>query len=169
MSFIKNEPTPLTLLQIKLALMKYFKYDKNCIAVINEFRHNVYDGCANIEDLVVLTETDIIAIGIKITKNDFITDFNKAKYRTPKSSLFYNKFYFCIPYDLKEFVCKYLEENNYIDYGILLIDDNEDIINYYNAQDLNEPKIIQNFEYKNLIFDFFKKMTNDNILLRENI
>ena len=28
MSFIKNEPTPLTLLQIKLALMKYFKYDK---------------------------------------------------------------------------------------------------------------------------------------------
>ncbi|EAI7269846.1 hypothetical protein B0619_07360 [Campylobacter lari] len=107
--------------EVKLLLMKYFKFKRNFIAVLSEYKHNHY-----IDDIVAFTRDEIRAIEIKLSKSDFIADFrNKHSKHQISNDIFYNRFYFCVPFYLGKFALEYLK--NY-PYGLLVIDSSRNVI-----------------------------------------
>ncbi|EKL1317328.1 hypothetical protein PQO74_000447 [Campylobacter lari] len=101
--------------------MRYFKFKRNFIAVLSEYKHNYY-----IEDIVAFTRDEIRAIEIKLSKSNFIADFkNKHSKHQISNDIFYNRFYFCMPFYLRKFALEYLK--NY-PYGLLVIDSSRNVI-----------------------------------------
>ncbi len=102
--------------QIKLVLMEYFRYKKQYIGVVSEYAHY----CDEIEDIVAFKNFDIAVVEIKISKSDFLKDFKKPKHSLNCNKIWYSHFYFCVTEELKDFALRYLKENGYKHYGILV-------------------------------------------------
>jgi len=69
----------------------------------------------NISDIVLSTKdfSRYTNIEIKISKSDFLHDFEKDRYKLEKSGITYpfHKFYFCVPSSLVSFALNYLNLN----------------------------------------------------------
>lgn len=102
--------------QIKAALFRYFRFYKNmhCVSEINVLYRDI-------EDFVAFKGKEIYCVEIKTDKKDFLNDFKtKEKHRlSPR----YDKFYFCVPEELVDFV----EENikKHPRYGIIVVTPSE--------------------------------------------
>lgn len=118
MAFINLKCGKLKSNKIKLALIDYFQN----YFVATEFKSKI-DGNESIDDFVAFNESLAIAVEIKITKGDFLKDFRKIKHKIPRENLYYNKFYFCVPEKIKDFVAEYLDKNDFRDYGLLFVTD----------------------------------------------
>lgn len=115
--------------KIKYALLQYFAFKRGyyCCTEFN------YSG--NISDVFCLDKKgkEIIDIEVKISKQDFLNDFKKKEmkhkmfeknFKEKYQHRYYpNKFYFCVPKELTEYVKTYLTENNKTWYGIIEIDE----------------------------------------------
>lgn len=111
--------------QIKSLLFSYFRFKRQFLGVISEIQLLKDD---DIEDFIAFKENEIIGVEIKVSRSDFLADFkNKKKhkkYLTPDSLYPLNKFYFCVPQELSDFVENFLEKN-YPFYGLLVARANE--------------------------------------------
>ncbi|VEJ53307.1 Uncharacterised protein [Campylobacter insulaenigrae] len=157
--FIKNKEKlsfSITSFEAKLLLMKYLRFKRNFIGVLSEFRHGDFA-----EDIVALNQREIIAVEIKLSKNDFLKDFkNKAFKHENKDKNFYDKFYFCVPYYIAEFAKNHLKNSPY---GILVINDFKAIVSLKKAKMLKERKGID----KKILFDILARVTSENIALMQ--
>ena len=113
---------------IKLQLMKYFRFDRSFIFVCSE--------CINHSDISAINNTSLIEVEVKISKSDFLAEFNgKSRVKKYKhlvmsdvKSPYYryivpNYYYFCTTLELKDYVLTYLKENGYDKYGLLICDE----------------------------------------------
>ncbi|WP_291951319.1 hypothetical protein [Campylobacter sp.] len=139
--------------------MKYLKFKRNFIGVLSEFKQGDF-----IEDIVALKENEIIAIEIKLSKNDFINDFkNKSLKHKNKDKNFYNKFYFCVPYYMADFAKNYLKN---LPYGLFVVNDFKAVVAIKKAKLLKEARFVD----KKILFNFLSRSTNENItLMQKNI
>lgn len=99
--------------EAKLLLQSYLRYKRNYLGVASEYCY----APSEIEDIVAFDEKEIIAVEIKISKNDFLRDFKKPKHTRLENP--YHKFYFFVPCELKDFVLEYLKNNGYKSYGVI--------------------------------------------------
>lgn len=172
MAFIKQERKRFYANKIKLALMEYFKE----YFVITEFKNKI-DGYEHIDDFVAFNEKKVIVVEIKTSKEDFLRDFNKFRHKALRERLYYNQFYFCVPARMQSLVCEYLENNHFMDYGILLVNDDYSIFRYNNATFLNpinkgilELDDVSNKLDKNCLFyALIKRMNIESINLFKQI
>lgn len=113
---------------IKLQLMKYFRFDRSFIFVCSE--------CINHSDISAINNTSLIEVEVKISKSDFLAEFNgksrvkKYKHlvmsdgKSPYSRYIVpNYYYFCTTPELKDYVLTYLKENGHDKYGLLICDE----------------------------------------------
>lgn len=100
---------------IKRRLFKHLKCGKGYNLVVSEF---VICG-PDREDIVAIGDNEIIAVEIKTSKRDFLNDFKKAKYNGSQFFSIVNKFYFCVPESLCEFVESTLKERGLNNIGVL--------------------------------------------------
>ena len=101
----------ITAFDLKLALMGYFRFERQWICV-DEFRG---------ADVIVDTGKDIIEVEVKISKGDLVNGEAKKYrkhnyYRTGRGLP--NKFYFCVPEALVESAIAICEKFN-SDYGVV--------------------------------------------------
>lgn len=112
---------------IKLQCMKYFRFDRQFELVCTE--------CINNADVNAISPTSLIEVEVKISKNDFLNEFdNKSKIKTYKHKVQNNEckpkkgyirpnyFYFCTTKELQEFILDYLN-TYYPKYGLLICDE----------------------------------------------
>lgn len=117
---------------IKSLLFEYFRFKKGFLGVTTE----MYLTANNIEDFIAFNKDEVVSVEIKISKSDFIADFKKKKYSSFEMRC--HKFYFCVPFSLKEFVLDYLKGHNMNSYGVLVVNDNLNIIVAKKAKYLRE-------------------------------
>lgn len=113
--FVEEKQSKLDSSRIKLLLMEYFRYKKQFFGVVSEYRHHLDE----VEDFVAFKNYEIAVVEIKISKSDFLADFKKPKH-APAYKWWYSHFYFCVTEELKDFVLRYLKENGYKNYGVLV-------------------------------------------------
>lgn len=97
---------------IKVLLFKYFRFKRglHCTTETDVFYRDI-------EDFVAFNDKEIYCVEIKTDKTDFLNDFKtKQKHKNPMK---YDKFYFCVPMFLADFVIEYLK--NYPKYGLIVI------------------------------------------------
>lgn len=90
----------------------------------------------NYEDFVAFKKDEVVCVEIKISKNDFVQDFKKAKFTLDEMNR--HKFYYCVPIILKDFVINYLKEHNKTKFGVLALDEHLNIITAKKAHYLRE-------------------------------
>lgn len=117
---------------IKSLLFEYFRFKKGFLGVTTE----MYLTANNIEDFIAFNKDEVVAVEIKISKSDFTADFKKQKYSVFEMRC--HKFYFCMPFSLKEFVLDYFKEHNMNSYGVLVVNDDLNIIVAKKAKYLRE-------------------------------
>lgn len=121
---------------IKSLLFEYFRFKKGFLGVTTE----MYLTANNIEDFIAFNRDEVVSVEIKISKSDFIADFKKKKYSSFETRC--HKFYFCVPFSLKEFVLGYFKEYrnefNMKSYGVLVVNDDLSIIVIKKAKYLRE-------------------------------
>lgn len=102
--------------QIKAALFRYFRFYKNmhCVTETNVLYRDI-------EDFVAFKGKEVYCVEIKTDKQDFLNDFKiKEKHRlSPR----YDKFYFCVPEEIADFVEKYIKQ--YPRYGVIVVTPSE--------------------------------------------
>lgn len=114
--------------KIKLALMKFLRFDRQFDAVCTEGVQNA--------DVSGLKNNKLYEVEIKISKSDFKNELKHKKhkhdtYKDPTdhfraSGDLYeipNKFYFCVPLDMEEWALQEIDKIN-IKYGLLIWEDN---------------------------------------------
>lgn len=102
MAFVaKNKPKKLNSSDIKLILGHYFRFKKGFLGCVTEA--DLYDK----EDFIAFKHDEIVCCEIKISKNDFMADFKKQKWR---KYMPYNRFYFAVPAALKEFALNKIDD-----------------------------------------------------------
>lgn len=158
----------ITAFEIKLELLKYYRYKRNCICA-TEFA--LFSGVSDI--IVYDLKKNLIDIEVKISKSDFKADFNKDKHRIfnktinrYKSKTMPNKFMFCVTEDLKEFALEYLKD--YPLYGLLVIEENiyRNKV-YYNIKTVKRAKKLHNKPIdKKLLTDKFLLKLNSEVICR---
>lgn len=94
MAFVEAESKKLNSSDIKLILGHYFRFQKGFWGCVTEC--NLYDK----EDFIAFKDNEIVCCEVKISKSDFVADFKKPKW---KGSMPYNRFYFAVSPELKEF------------------------------------------------------------------
>lgn len=173
---------PLTSKEIKSLLYSYCRSKRGYIGMMSEYRNLFEYGYEEIDDFVAFNEREIIAVEIKISKNDFLADFKKKKhdllkkvinhrfykknkgldYMLPKA-IYYHKFYFCVNEDLKDFAEDYLNKN--AKYAGLLIATNDNIVA------IKKPMLLQPKHYKDFygypLRNFIAKMGSELAYLRK--
>ena len=109
---------------IKLQLMKYYRFDRQFTLVVSESINNA--------DITALSDKLLIEVEVKISKEDFLKEFNGKSWvktqkhqrynsgKTYKKYIIPNYFYFCTTKELAPFIKQFLKDNGYINYGILL-------------------------------------------------
>ncbi len=103
-----------TALDIKIALMEYYRFKRQFICAEEVF-------CCGVADILVDTGTKIIEVEVKISKYDLIKgEAKKRKHnRIHKFSKWYpNQYYICVPTDLLEVAKEWVEKTNN-KYGII--------------------------------------------------
>ena len=100
---------------LKAALFDYFRFNRNmhCVTETPVFYRDT-------EDFVAFTKDEIYCVEVKVDKQDFINDF-KTKQKHAREMKF-DKFYFCVPESLEEFVLDYLKA--YPNYGLITVSEN---------------------------------------------
>lgn len=175
----KNE---LTSKEIKTLLYSYCRSKRGYIGVMTEYRNFFDYNYEEIDDFVAFNEKEIIAVEIKISKNDFLADFKKKKhdllkevinhrfykknkgldYMLPKG-IYYHKFYFCVNEDLKNFTEDYINEN--AKYAGLWVAVDKNIVA------IKKPMLLQPKDYRDFygypLRDFIAKMGSELAYLRE--
>lgn len=91
---VDSEAKKLNAEDIKLILGHYFRFKKGFLGCVTEA--DIYDK----EDFIAFKCDEIVCCEVKISKSDFVADFKKYKW---KESMPYNRFYFAVPAELKEF------------------------------------------------------------------
>lgn len=121
---IRNNTTD----KIKTALMEYFRYKNGMELVCSEGINNA--------DINALNNEVLIEVEIKISKEDFKKEFKCSSksflldckerkhknYAEPEKCVRYivpNKFYFCVPENLCDWILEYLKDKN-PKYGLIL-------------------------------------------------
>ena len=103
----------MTSLEIKHALLSYFRFKRQWICA---------SECMN-NDVMVITNKDIIEVEVKINKYDLWKgEAKKRKHEMMlncNNSYYPNRFYICVPEELKEEAIKWIETTNK-KYGIIL-------------------------------------------------
>lgn len=119
--------------EIKLELMKYFRFERNYNLICTEGIHN--------SDVNAFNGDSLVEIEVKISKSDFKKEFkpcenkfinrstywkqykhnNYAKPSEHPSYTIPNRFYFCVPAKLEEWAFEYLKDKN-PKYGLLVYD-----------------------------------------------
>lgn len=143
--------------KIKLSIMKNYRYIKQ------------YHLCATEvlkSDVLVYEDNKKIfhEIEVKISKQDFLNDFKKKKYKENgrKYLIKPNMFSFCVPEDMKEFCLQYLKDN-YNDYGLIVYYPYVDEIKIVKrAKHIN----ISDNDYKFNINALYKRLSSEVITLR---
>lgn len=159
---------------IKLQLMKYYRFDRQFNLVVSE--------CINNSDITALSKTNLVEVEIKISKEDFLKEFDgKSKIKATKHQRYnngkkYNKyiipsyFYFCTTKDLAPFIKNYLKENGYTNYGILIccekriFNKRSHIEVYKQANKLNKNVINDD-----VIEKVYKRLQSELISLKEKV
>lgn len=100
---------------LKAALFDYFRFNRNmhCVTETPVFYRDT-------EDFVAFTKEEVYCVEVKVDKQDFLNDF-KTKQKHVRG-MQYDKFYFCVPESLEEFVLDYLKA--YPGYGLIVVSDN---------------------------------------------
>lgn len=112
--------------QIKVLLFSYFRFKRQFLGVVSEMQ--LLKDIDDIEDFIAFKKDEIIGVEIKVSRSDFLADFNNKKkhkkYLTQDYLYPLNKFYFCVPILLSDFVEDFLSKN-YPFYGLLVVRGNE--------------------------------------------
>lgn len=118
-----------TALHIKTTLMSYFRFKRQWITV---------DECL-LADVITDTGKEILEVEIKISKYDLWADMKKYKhkYRLHYKKYAPNRFYYCVPTELKEEAEKLVEELNSL-YGIIVYRGRNDLWYYRKGKKLHE-------------------------------
>jgi len=101
---------------LKTEILKEYRIKKQYYICATEVNIGI-----NIADVLLMNDKEVIEIEIKNNWNDFKADFRKDKHKFIKDYFFLkaNRFYFCIPYQLKEKCLNYLDDNDY-PYGLII-------------------------------------------------
>lgn len=146
--------------QIKALLFSYFRFKRQFLGVTSEVQFHYSD---DIEDFVAFKDDEIIGVEIKVSKNDFLADFkNKNKHKRYLTQNFlypFNKFYFCVPVELSDFVEEFLAKN-YPFYGLLIARDN-DIFVKRGAKRLRSKQDVFSFSNRFLRDKLLKRMSSE--------
>lgn len=160
---------------IKLQLMKYFRFDKQYTFVCSE--------CINYSDINALNEDNLIEVEIKISKNDFLNEFNgessnkTLKHRVlggdlspSKYYLIPNLYYFCTTPALAPFIEKYLRDNNYKNYGLLVCNEKRNFNKQSHITCVKKPRKIHNKKPSKNVWNIIsKRVQSEMINLKEKI
>lgn len=93
-----------------IGYLRFKRHIKICATEVNFADIIAYDSSRN----------KLIEIETKVSKQDFLNDFNKPKHkRTTRRA---NLFYFGVTHDIRDFVCQYLAEHN-SPYGVISYDE----------------------------------------------
>ena len=110
----------ITALMIKTTLMSYFRFQRQWITVAE---------CL-LADVVADTGSQIIEVEVKISKYDLWKDKLKSKHKAIYSATYNrylpNKFYYCVPKELKREAEKLVDELN-PSYGIIIYQGRDDL------------------------------------------
>ena len=164
--------------EIKLELMKYFRFQRsyNCVCSegINNADVNAYNG------------TSLVEVEVKISKADFKKEFqtevkldNRWKiykhrnYSEPHKHIMAgyivpNRFYMCVPVKLAEWAADYLKDKNQ-KYGLLYYD-TEKFNGHYHIFTKKPARNIHNEEQSNsrIYLDMSRRTSNELITAKEN-
>ena len=99
--------------ELKTYIIGYLRFKRQiklCATEVNFADIIAYDSSRN----------KLIEIETKVSKQDFLNDFNKPKHK--RNNRRANLFYFGVTHDIKDFVCEYLAEHN-SPYGVISYDE----------------------------------------------
>lgn len=137
---------------IKYQLMKYLRFQRGFTFCVDE--------SINHSDIVGLNDTNLIEIEVKISKSDFLKEFDgKSRIKSYKHSVIQslweskdvklkrgyilpNYFYFCVTPELKQFVLDFMKERCY-NYGVLVCEEKRIPYTQTHIQCVKTPKKIQ--------------------------
>ncbi|KKN77614.1 hypothetical protein LCGC14_0358890 [marine sediment metagenome] len=113
------EKYKLTAFDLKLALMQYYRFNKQCMCV---------DECKG-ADILADTGSEFIEVEVKITKSDLMREKKKKRnkhhrFKTADRGSWNqwylpNRFLFCVPEKLSKFALDYVSELN-SNYGVII-------------------------------------------------
>lgn len=166
----------------KIQLLKYFRFDRQNELVCTE--------CINNSDITAIKGDKLTEVEIKISKEDFLKEFsNKSKIKKLKHTRYIsgrkyskyivpNYFYFCCPKHIKtkdgeylyRYIEKYLKENGYTNYGILIVEENRNFNRRSHITTYKSPKCLNKFTIKqSTIESIYKRLTSEVISLKDKI
>lgn len=159
---------------IKLQLMKYYRFDRQFTLVVSE--------CINNADITALSQTSLVEVEVKISKEDFLKEFDgksyvkRVKHQRYNSGRKYSKyvvpnyFYFCTTKELAPFIKNYLKEHGYDNYGVLvccekrLFNKRSHIETYKQAKKLHKNRVNSSVFEK-----VHKRLQSELITLKEKV
>lgn len=126
--------------QIKKRLINFYKIERGADIVATEV-------CCM--DLVAVFQHHIIEVEIKVSKADFIKDFEKQKHyfyyvykECIDDKLLPNKFYYAVPEELKDFACEYIKSHDYerqnYNYGVISFNGSDQPYVFRRAKELTK-------------------------------
>ncbi len=116
---LKSEPTaPLTSSDIKLAVMKYYRFKRGFDLVCSEC--NMRDVFA-IKFAETMKVEDAVEIEVKISKQDLIRDLKKPKHSKGQ----WTQFFYAVPPSLVEFTIEFCKKEAQ-DYGVIQVHGNNE-------------------------------------------
>jgi hypothetical protein len=163
---------------IKLQLLKYWRFDRQYIFCCTEGINN--------SDINAINNKYLIEVEIKISKSDFLSEFNgksriksykhkiyssfltkNAKIKPKKGYIIPNYYYFCTTNELKNVVLEYINEF-YPKYGLLICDTHRQFNKKSNIICVKKPKLLtEDKPNLNLFFKIGKRIQNELITLKE--
>lgn len=147
---------------IKYQLMKYLRFQRKFIFACSE--------CVNNADITGLDANNLIEIEIKISKADFLKEFDgesriksykhkvlqslwaKENIKTKNNYVIPNYFYFCVTPEIKNFVIDFLKEKGYNGYGVLLCNENRIPYTQTHIECIKTPKKVHNTPPSDTVF-----------------
>lgn len=150
-----------TSLQIKYALMYYFRFKRQWLCASE----------CNDNDVMAITDKDIIDVEIKISKYDlwkgeakkskhkFYSDIENP-YWEYRRRLMPNRFYICVPLDLEDEAKKWVEEIN-PKYGIIIYHPKRHVINSITMA--KTARTLNKEVFKGLEKDIMMRVCSENI------
>ena len=102
---------------IKTILMQYYRFTRG-IACCDEVRTDSYE----LADVLLMQKSGSSEIEIKVNKYDLtIKESKKKKHKIDDEKRLVNKFFICVPLELKEIADEWVEKTNK-KYGIITVD-----------------------------------------------
>jgi hypothetical protein len=165
--------------RIKTALLSYYTFKRSAQIACTE----IFDGCSIADVLIIAKNDEVIEIEIKISKADMKHELNKGvkhsnwkelenyKYERLEDTFIAkhdqlkhqtdtpNKFYFCVPIELKDFALEFISKLNN-KYGLILFNNTKPLLHNLifikRAYSLHKENI--NEKYKRFMID---RLSND--------